>query len=163
MKVTNFCVYAGSEVRTRQNIFALATDFFFKVGPQGWVGWEDASSPPRFLERVFSVLNKGETKKRRKKKIVNEQTVGKGGGRPGGTTEKEKKGDREVGILRRMLRVLSGVARGSHSGRHRGRREWQRRARPAWRSPYRKGSTPTPAQLPSSPGNFRSKMYRRST
>ena len=99
----------------RKNIFALATDFFFKVGPQGWVGWEDASSPPRFLERVFSVLNKGETKKRRKKKNVNEQTVGKGGGRPGGTTEKEKKGDREVGILRRMLRVLSGVARGSHS------------------------------------------------
>ena len=39
-----------------------------------------------------------------------------GGGRPGGTTEKEKKGDRKVGILRRMLRVLSGVARGSHSG-----------------------------------------------
>ena len=67
------------------------------------------------MERVFSVLNKGETKKSRKKKIVNEQTVGKGGGRPGGTTEKEKKGDREVGILRGMLRVLSGVARGSHS------------------------------------------------
>ena len=61
------------------------------------------------------MLNKGETKKRRKKKNVNEQTVGKGGGRPGGTTEKEKKGDRKVGILRRMLRVLSGVARGSHS------------------------------------------------
>ena len=43
------------------------------------------------LERVFSVLNKGETKKRRKKMNVYEQTAGKGGGRPGGTTEKEKK------------------------------------------------------------------------
>ena len=38
-----------------ENIFALATDFFFKVGPRGWVGWEDASSPSQFLESVFSV------------------------------------------------------------------------------------------------------------
>ena len=64
---------------------------------------------------MFSVLNKGETKKRRKKKNVNEQTVGKGGGRPGGTTEKEKKGEPKDRYTARMLRVLSGVARGSHS------------------------------------------------
>ena len=57
----------------------------------------------------------GRNEEKTETKIASEQTVGKGGGRPGGTTEKEKKGDREVGILRRMLRVLSGVARGSHS------------------------------------------------
>ena len=33
-----------------------------------------------------------------------------------GRQKRRKKGDRKVGILRRMLRVLSGVARGSHSG-----------------------------------------------
>ena len=67
-----------------------------------------------FGMRVFSVWTRGKRRKR-KKKMENKRTVGKGGGRPGGTTEKEKKGDREVGILRGMLRVLSGVARGSHS------------------------------------------------
>ena len=41
------------------NIFALATDFFFKAGPRGWVGWEDSSSSPQFLEYVFFLCKDG--------------------------------------------------------------------------------------------------------
>ena len=42
-----------------ENIFALATDFFFKAGPRGWVGWEDSSSSPQFLEYVFFLCKYG--------------------------------------------------------------------------------------------------------
>ena len=40
----------------KENIFASATDFFFKAGPRGWVGWEDSSSAPQFLEYVFFLV-----------------------------------------------------------------------------------------------------------
>ena len=49
-----------------KNIFALATDFFFKVGPQGWVGWEDSSSTPQFLEYVFFLCDDGGNEEKEK-------------------------------------------------------------------------------------------------
>ena len=49
------------------------------------------SSPPVFGMCFFCVEN-GVSEEKTETNITNEYTVGKGGGRPGGTTEKEKKG-----------------------------------------------------------------------
>ena len=77
MQIFNFSII-GKLFKFSENIFALATDFFFKAGPQGWVGWEDSSSTPQFLEYVFFVLSWG---KRRKdeKNVGMSHNVGKGG------------------------------------------------------------------------------------
>ena len=47
-----------------------------------WVGWEDASSPPQFLERVFFLCEYGVNEEKTETKILNLRTVGMGGGRP---------------------------------------------------------------------------------
>ena len=64
-----------------ENIFALATDFFFKAGPQGWVGWEAVSSAQVFWN-VFFCVEKGVNEEKTETRRVRRQTVGKGGGRP---------------------------------------------------------------------------------
>ena len=65
-----------------KNTFASATDFFFKIGPRGWVGWEDASSPPQFLEYVFFLCDRGVKGEKMKRTVESRTLLGKGGGRP---------------------------------------------------------------------------------
>ena len=54
----------------------------------GWAGRRVFS--PGFWN-VFFCVEKGVSEEKTETTIVNEHTVGRGGGRPGGTTEKEKK------------------------------------------------------------------------
>ena len=62
----------------RKNIFALATDFFFKAGPQGWVGWEDSSSTPQFLAYVFSMCDYGVNEEKEKRTPECRRLLGRG-------------------------------------------------------------------------------------
>ena len=76
----------------RKNIFALATDFFFKVGPQGWVGWEDASSPSQFLECVFFLCKYGVNEEKTKRRVRRRRLLGRGVDVREGRKKRRKRG-----------------------------------------------------------------------
>ena len=66
-------------MRSEEKIFfALATDFFFQAGPRGWVGWEDASSAPQFLEYVFFLCDHGVNEEKDKRTLESRILLGRG-------------------------------------------------------------------------------------